>query len=1618
MKKLILVFIFLGFNFSLAQNYNWITPNKDYLKLYVIQDGIYRINKIDFVNAGVNPASIDPRTVKVFSKGNQIPVFFYGESDGVFNDTDYFDFYGQRNYGGLTNTYKEQSGASVVDYVTDEYYNMYSDTGVYWVGWDGAQGLRYSDYTFSSNVNFPQNYFTQNLHFEKDSIYSMGITVDAGSDFRYFNTEKVTQEGWYWRQFESFNYVSDTFSLPNLSAVPQTCSIKLFAYPNSYQSSGHCLIIKINSTRLDTIIRTDYNKFDTTINFPGSLLSSTSVNRITISYTTRDLNSGYLYFDYYALNYPNTFTFVNNLLSFKTGIADSTSKKFRINGFVNNEINIYDTKNNLRIVNYVTSADTLAFTGKGNGNYELVNKYNTTKPYRIKRKQVPNLASGANGADYLIVYNKLFESSAEQLRAYRNSHDNFRSVKAEIEDVYDIFNYGMEDPVAVRNFVRYANANWQSPALKYLCLFGRGSVDPKQIFGNSVYYQNYVPVYGNPASDGYFATLNPGTFVYCPQISVGRIPAYTSQEAQDIVNKIIGYESNPLDVWIKKTTLITGGFTFSDQVQFITASNNLINSYIAVPPPVSFPQRIYRTDTSGQVSYNFEDSIKNTINRGTLILNYIGHAATSTWDNGIRDLNILSNGNKNPLIFSMTCFTGKNASTDPVDGRGFGEKFLYLPGKGAIGFIGTTGWSFFPGGGNTLNSFLFKSFGADSLRRIGDILKSAETYMKLLDTTSFVNKNTINSYNLLGDPASKLNMPPYPEFDIQMTDYQLLPIFPSLREPITLKLFPKNLGTRADSCKIRFQLLKNNISNRITDTVVRNFDFVDSINYNFRIDSAGIYVMKVILDVDNWYTREIEQNNTIFVPIPLKNVAFIPLKPVDNSVIQGDSVTFVGINPNIDPKKYNLKVYVQFDTSIYFNSPLNRIFYKTCDSGVITKFKVILPVLDTNRVYFWRTNSVINNTDTSGWTTASRFLYLPSFIFSDKRPLKSISDSSVTIYKKYASQYSVTDLGNTITAPDGIKLRNFTGDLFAQSWGGDPWDASFFRVNGNEIFLLDPVLHWGGLNIIKVRKNNGAYVEYKHFKFTDPISSDSVINYLNTFNSNYILMVVKNVQNGVTDSIRPALVNRFHDFGSTKIDSVHLISYDRWSFISYPTNTGNTVAESFLASGTPDAPAISAMAPQFQYDSGYVFHNFGPASFYRNFSWNQFLFPFSSLRFDVYGINRDNQNILLYSNITSNNNFSLDSLKSYIYPNLLLKTKFNIDSINGTTSPVLQSLKFNYVPPAELISDNYSFVKSDTVVQEGDSVRVSVKYYNVGFIGATASINTWSVSSPTGVKVLRTDTVNLYMPVDSSLRSGILINTSRLRNIQKPRDTVYIFFETKLKSTENEFYTYNNTAITSVVVTSDSINPSLDVTYDGLKVLTGDFIQSKPVIVAKFLDDSKMQIRDTSNIRVYLDTHYVPYYLGGLKNPEIEIIFPANKFLQATVVYKPTLSDGVHDFMYVAYDLSNNYADTIRYFLSVNPDLKIYDLNTYPNPMKNQTNFMFNLSGSNIPNNSRIKIYTVAGRLVKTISFVPNIGYNQIQWDGRDNDGDYMANGVYLYKLIIEGNSKKETSIQKLVILK
>jgi len=1615
LKRYITAFILLVTQISFAQNFNWITPNKPYLKLYVADDGIYRINKSDFTNSGINTGSIDPRTVKVFFKGTQVPIYFFGEQDGVFNDNDYFDFYGQRNYGGQTITYKESGSTNIVDYVTDEYFNIYSDTSVYWVDWGGAYGLRFTDYTYNSGIPFAQDYFYSKMQFEKDLVYSLGEHRNS-QDYRYFNNEKVSGEGWYWREMQRGNTVSDTFRVPFVNGAAASCNLKLFAYPNSYSDSifnEHRLLIRVNGNLLDTIKTNDYKRIDTIISFSSSLLSQSAVNQITITYLGTGTYIGYMYFDYFSLSYPRKFALESNKLSLSSGLSDTSSRVFKISGFNSqNETSIYDIKNGMRISGFSSSSDSLIFAGRQNGSFEIVNAYVTKKPFRIKQKQVPNLVSVSNGADYLIIYNKLLESQAEQLRQFRASHDNFRSFKAEIEDIYDIFNYGMENPAAVRLFTKHVYDNWQQPKVKYLVLFGRGSLDPKKNSPASVYYQNLVPVYGNPVADGYFGNFNIGAFTYYQQISVGRIPALTPQEASEIVNKTIAYEnqnSNP-EKWWKKFIFITGGQTIQEQIQFANQSNFFINEYITSCPTGGYPVRIFRNDSSGYVTFNYRDSIINAMNSGGLITNYIGHAGSTVWDNGIEGPEVLSNQNKLPLILSMTCFTGKSAETNV---RSFGENFIKINSKGSVGFIGTTGWSF-SGSGNTLNGHILNTFSKDTIRRVGLIYKNASGKM-LNDSGVSAVRNTINCYGLLGDPAAKLLIPQYPEYAISMADYKLSNPFPFIREVITLSVYPQNLGICTDSMKIRYQLLKNNQNSKTKDTIIRGFTYIDSVNYNFSLDSAGSYTMKVILDPDGWNTKEIKSNNIISFPISLKNISFVPLKPIDNQAV-GDTVEIVGINPNISFSSNNVKLFLQVDTSRLFNSGILQSYFNNNPTGVVTKFKYALPIKDTNIAYFFRLNSIINNSDTSGWSEIKRFVYTNN---NEVKYLSGNSDSIVIVYKYKPGQFNQNELSNIYFDNAFFRLKQYAGEIQSQSGTVSTNNGSLIRINNKEIMLIGD--EFRGLNILKINKVTSGLISFQNFKINTIQSSDSVINYLNTFDTNHVAVFCKayNTNGGVV--LSSSARTKIKQFGSSFVDSVGTYSwFHTWSLIGVVGYPPGSVSEKFnyYVSGSGDPiPALSIKSFNFLPFNGGVYSIIGPSKKFYDFQWNGYSSPGNSVLLNISGIRKDGITDSIFKNL-SQQYLQLDSISTKTYPNLSASISLEIDSTSGFESPLFRNLKIKYIPAPELITDNNTITRYDSVFQDGDTISFSVKVGNYGYSSVNGFVNKWSATYPGGLKVLQTDTIYQSLNIDSVLTVSAKLPTAGLRNPQRTSDTISIIYESVLINGQNEFFSYNNVALTRIVLAGDSLKPEMDITYDGIKSVSGEYISANPKIILNFFDNSKIFIRDTSSIRVKLNDSTIWYYINGVKNPLIDIQFANDKFLQATVFFNPSLSEGENKFQYMSVDNNSNIADTVTHYMYVSSELKILDLLNYPNPMKNQTDFIINLAGNVPPSKSKIKIYSVAGRVIKTIETNLNIGYNSIKWDGRDEDGDNIANGVYLYKIIIEGSNKTESKLQKLVMLK
>ncbi len=137
------------------------------------------------------------------------------------------------------------------------------------------------------------------------------------------------------------------------------------------------------------------------------------------------------------------------------------------------------------------------------------------------------------------------------------------------------------------------------------------------------------------------------------------------------------------------------------------------------------------------------------------------------------------------------------------------------------------------------------------------------------------------------------------------------------------------------------------------------------------------------------------------------------------------------------------------------------------------------------------------------------------------------------------------------------------------------------------------------------------------------------------------------------------------------------------------------------------------------------------------------------------------------------------------------------------------------------------------------------------------------------------------------------------------------------------------------------------------------------------------------------------------------------------------LEPGLHTINFKAWDVFNNSSSGEIQFLvnDQNDNLVISNVLNYPNPFVNYTEFWFNHNSSDVLD-VLIQIFTVSGKLVKTISQQTNLSGSSslsrdLIWDGRDEYGDRLAKGVYVYKLKVRSlqTNKKTQKIQKLVIL-
>ena len=143
---------------------------------------------------------------------------------------------------------------------------------------------------------------------------------------------------------------------------------------------------------------------------------------------------------------------------------------------------------------------------------------------------------------------------------------------------------------------------------------------------------------------------------------------------------------------------------------------------------------------------------------------------------------------------------------------------------------------------------------------------------------------------------------------------------------------------------------------------------------------------------------------------------------------------------------------------------------------------------------------------------------------------------------------------------------------------------------------------------------------------------------------------------------------------------------------------------------------------------------------------------------------------------------------------------------------------------------------------------------------------------------------------------------------------------------------------------------------------------------------------------------------------------PDEPRLKAQARFTPQLQDGDHSLEIFVKDSRNNFAYH-RDDFQVMSDFKILDVFNYPNPFRDGTEFSFNLTQPS--DRVTIKIFTVAGRLIRTLEYQHLVaGFHHLYWNGLDQEQDDMANGVYLYKIIARSGDRQVEQIEKLVIMR
>jgi len=1619
MKRILLSLLIIYTLPSFSQNFGneWISYTQKYYKIAVTKKGIHRITVSDLITAGVPTGDIDPVYLQLFSKGQEQYIYVNGAADRVFNGNDYIEFYGEPNNGWLDTVFYNDASQQV-----NSNYSMINDTSWYFLTLNTSgvakRFIEENDQNFSS--------YTATDYCMKEVRQDYVSNYNSASEGSYYNDG----EGWIDSPFDYTTTSSKTIATPNYinKSVKSTVS---FCFVGA-NSTGHHLRV----TGLGIILDTSFYGYKTikkSYSISTALTASSILNAKSITGTT-DNNA----WAWASIRYSHSMNFENST-SFAFALPTITASKYRldITNFNGDSATVfYDLTNHKRITPTNNSGiyQVLLNNESNTPNCYISSGTDFIRPASIQTISSQN-ASLAYFSDfrilkagYIIVTNKQLWAKAKEYADYRTLK-GYNVVLLDVDELYNQFAYGInKHPAAIRNFCRYALKN-SSVKPEFLFLIGKSLHTKLYRNDASLYATCLVPSAGMPVSDALFSwKLGTG---YTPVIATGRLAATSLTDVDWYFNKVKEYEDCQPSAWMKNVLQFAGGADIGQQ----TIMKNYVLNYGRIFEDTLFGAitQNYFKNSSQPVGSTQTDIIRQSINNGVSILNFFGHASATGFDQDINRPSTYDNKGKYPLLMANSCYSGdiNNSGT-----KGISEQWVIIKDKGTIGFLANVdvGYTFYLDlfSEELVRNISYKNYQGAIGISINNAIKANENRYPTSDYMKFTALDMV----LHGDPAIKT----YGFFKPDLVANEKYISFKPTRLTTDIDSFQVSYAVVnegrafADSFQVQIKRSFPNGKTSSKSFWIHGVKSIDTLKFYLPIGGlagTGINKIEITLDASDSIVELNEANNSVIYSFVINSVDLLPVYPYKYAIYPNDTVEFLACSP--DPYIGNKTAKCQLDVSPYFDSQSLLTATSQYDNGIF-KWKFPAKFLS-NQIYYWRV-AIDNGNNNFKWSTSS-FIYIPG--------KTGWSQAQFYQFKEDDYQYLVWDEVNktfsyiqtpkhlmcrTVGTPGGdqTKWKNvqFTIDGSMQGWSscnvGPAFNVAVFDSSTVQAWQTNRG-DYGHRNYPYCASAGSSPQNYFTFTSSDATSRIKMSNLLSDTVPNGDYILVFTWQSGNFASMEESVIQKFEALGAKQIRSLVNASKNDIPYIFF-VKKGSPETEQEIV-GTDQFSQIELNVDlQSHYYAGTINSTLiGPSKHWSRFVKDMPQNDSSDInRFSITAVNQKSQEYQAMSQLQNNVDTLSNVVNASLYPYMRLSMTTSDKILRTAGQLKVWQVYYDEYPDGAVSITPQSKFYTDTL-QEGDNMKMVISFKNISKYPMDSILVSYTITNDKNALIQLITKKIKPLSAGETLTDSISFSTTGHTGTNLLTVEFNPFNSNKGTYDQLEQYHFNNLALKYFHVLKDKKNPLFDVTFDGIHIMNGDIVSSKPEIKISLKDENKFFILDdTSLIEVYIKSlndnkeHRLQFSSGSSAG---NLVFSPGTSTnnKATVSYSPVFTDGIYQLRIKGKDKSGNESGNSDYTITFEIITKssITNLINYPNPFTTATRFVFTLTGSEIPSDLRIQIFTITGKLVKEISLAElgslHIGRNitEFAWDGTDAYGDKLANGVYLYRVF---TSIKGTEIE------